>query len=263
MKLHRRVLRLDGREHTVITLRPGSRARYSTNHHHATWHVLTDQHGAAVLARLLWGLSFQRRPGTLVLIDRPSLDPNPFDATPADPIVLVNAPLTALTGRIARRLRRPVGPSEGTLRWHTPGLDRAVAASRARSQAIARREHQWNQDTWQPDIRAEQGRVDRIGGVLCLTAPPRQLRAWAVRTAQLGYWWYEGTDYAALEGRGPNGEVQIFRDYRQRVSVARVARRETLTTLPPADRNPLIWAHLDAVRARSSGPQPCSTEATN
>ena len=39
MKVHRRTVRLDGPEHTVITLRPGSRARYSTNHYHGTWHV--------------------------------------------------------------------------------------------------------------------------------------------------------------------------------------------------------------------------------
>jgi hypothetical protein len=268
MKLHRRLVRLDGREHTVITLRPGARARYSTNYHHQTWHVLSDQHGAAVLARLLWGLSYQRRPGTLVLIDRPSLDPNPFDATPADPIVLISTPLTNLTSGLARSLPRMLpltSPPEGTVRWHTPGLDPAVATSRARSAAIARREYDWNQPAWQPPVRAGLARVERIGGVLALIAPPERLRTWAVNAAQLGDWWHDGTDYTELDstGVGPrrrDGEIQIFRDYHRRVRTARVARREILAGQPrqlsPADVNPLIWNHLDAVRARNTPARP-------
>jgi len=258
MKLHRRRIRLDGREHTVITLRPGSRARYSTNYYHETWHVLSDQHGAAVLARLLWGLSFQRRPGTLVLIDRPALDPNPFDAAPANPIVLACAPLTNLTGAAARSLCRLLPlttPPEGTVRWHTPGLDTAVSAARTR--AIQRGECQWDQRVWEPPVRATLARVDRMGGVLALIAPPEQLRNWAVHTATLGDRWHKGMDYTELDttaGSPRDGEVQIFRDYRRRVSVARVARREILTPerghLPPAEVDPMIWGHLATVRAR-------------
>src|SRR5215467_6778077 len=101
LKLHRRLMRLDGRDYTVITLRPGTDARFSTNYFHDTWHVLSDWHGARLLGRLLWGLAYQRVPGTLVLIDRPFLDPNPFDAEPADPIVLVPARLTTLAGPAA------------------------------------------------------------------------------------------------------------------------------------------------------------------
>ncbi|MEU6751036.1 hypothetical protein ABZ914_32875, partial [Spirillospora sp. NPDC046719] len=97
MKLHRRTLRLGGREHTVIGLRPATKAGFSTNLFHETWHVLSDQHGARVLARLLWGLAYQSRPGTLLVIDRPFLTPTPFDADPADPIVLVPAWHTPFT----------------------------------------------------------------------------------------------------------------------------------------------------------------------
>jgi hypothetical protein len=263
MKLHRRPVRLDGREYTVITLRRGTRARWSTNRCHQTWHILSGQHGAQVLARLLWGLAFQRRPGTLVLIDRPFLDSNPFDAEPADPIVLIPAQLTNLTGRAARGLRRQLPlstPPAGTVRWHTPGLDSAVAAGRARSQAIQRHEYNWSQQRWQPDPCEHLVRVDRVGGLLALIAPPEQLRVWAVHTARLGDWWHHGMDYTELEasGEGPcreDGEVQIFRDYHQRVSAARVARREIRARLgrqpPPADLNPMIWNHLSAVRARN------------
>jgi hypothetical protein len=63
LKLHRRRLRLDGREHTVITLRPGTDARFSTNRHHETWHVLSDRGGARLLGRLLWGCPTSGSPG--------------------------------------------------------------------------------------------------------------------------------------------------------------------------------------------------------
>ena len=53
-----------GRDHTAMTLRPVAQARFSTNYFHETWHLLSDGHGAQVLARLLWGLSYQARPGT-------------------------------------------------------------------------------------------------------------------------------------------------------------------------------------------------------
>jgi hypothetical protein len=53
---------------------------------------------------------------------------------------------------------------------------------------------------------------------------------------------YWGMDYREVDY--PNGEVQIFRDYRRRVSAARVARREVLAdlsvALPPNSLNPLI-----------------------
>jgi hypothetical protein len=56
MKLHRRELRLDGRWYTVVTMRPGTDARFSTNRHHGTWHVLSDWHGARLLGLnpLIW-----------------------------------------------------------------------------------------------------------------------------------------------------------------------------------------------------------------
>ena len=201
-----------------------------------------------------------------MVIDRPSLDPNPFDGTPADPIALVCAPLTNLTGAVARNLRRQLpltAPPDSTVRWHTPGLDPAVAANRARTRAIERREHHWNQDVWQPDIRGDLVRVDRVGGVLTMIAPPEQLRSWAVHTARLGDWWHNGMDYTDLDstrdgGHRRDGEVQIFRDYRQRVGAAQVACREILARkcrqLPPADLNPVIWDHLDTVRARNTRP---------
>ena len=51
LKLHRHAVQLDGRRFTVITLRPGTGARFASNYYHRTWHVLSDLHGARVLGR--------------------------------------------------------------------------------------------------------------------------------------------------------------------------------------------------------------------
>lgn len=237
MKLHRRAVRLDGRPYTVVTLRPGTDARFSTNYFHDTWHLLSDWRGARLLGRLLWGLAYQRVPGTLVLIDGPFLDPNPFDAEPADPIALVPAHLTALTTTAARALRhrRWSGPPDGTVRWHTHGLDAAIAALSLAGGPRGRPE-----------------RVARIGGVVVLSAMPETMARLAISVYRLGDWAYFGMDYA--ETHGWTGEVQVFADYRRRVSAARVARREILTevgaALPPAHLRPLIWRRGTAVRQR-------------
>jgi len=228
LKLHRRQLRLDGRQYTVVTLRPGTDARFSTNHFHDTWHVLSDWHGARLLGRLLWGLAYQRVPGTLVLVDRPFLDPNSFDAEPADPIALVPALLTPLTAKAARDLRRRLpleGPADGTVRWRAHGLDAAIARRRA-WRDLPR--GAWRAP-WIPP-RGFQERVDRIGGLVTFTAIPEVLKENAAYIATLGDYHWRGMAYAEIDW--PHGEVQIFRDYRRRVSAARVARREVLADLP-------------------------------
>jgi hypothetical protein len=254
LKLHRRRLRLDGREYTVVSLRSGTDARFSTNHYHGTWHVLSDWHGARLLGRLMWGLSYQRMPGTLVLIDRPFLDPNPFDAEPADPIALVPALITPFTAKAARELRRQLplrGSPDGTVRWQTHGLDTAVADLRA-----------WHElppgvdDNGWTDTRGFQQRVSRLGGVVTMAAVPAVLRSVATHVYRLGARGsFEGMDYIELDWPENQGEVQVFRDYRSLVSAARVARREILAECPaetpdPETLRPLIWDRGAVVRQR-------------
>ncbi len=204
------------------------------------------------------GLSYQRQPGTLVLIDLPQLDPNPFDAEPADPIALVPARLTAFTTDAVRALRSRLPlrtPPEGTVRWQTPGLDPAVADVRAwradRGHTIAR--------PYQRPVDTTAARIDRRGGLLVCSATASLLRSWAVAVAQLGDYWYRGMDYTPLDIPpqyycGPDGEVQVFRDYRQRVAATRRARGEVLAAqqepLDPEQLAPLIWARAEAVRSR-------------
>jgi hypothetical protein len=244
VKLHRHVVACGGRDYTVITLRPGAYARFSDNYYHGTWHILSDWHGARALGRLLWGLAYQRVPGTLVLIDRPQLDPSPFSGEPADPIALVPSRITSLSDRAARdlRARLPLTRPTGTVRWQTHGLDLAIAAG----------------DTWWRGRRPSDSRITRSGGLITFAGTPGVLRDWAVAVYQLGeYCSPNGMDYLYL-GDGScwgDGELQIFRDYRRRVSAATQARREVLATiprqLPPSNVEPLIWERAGSIRRRN------------
>jgi hypothetical protein len=206
--------------------------------------VLSGLRGSRLLAHLLWGLAYQRVPGTLVVIGAPSLDPDPFDARPSDPVAVVPTMLTTLGAQAARQLRRrlPLGRPAGTVRWHTPGLAPAVTADRHE------RERPPGQRPWYPPPDARH-RISRTGGMLTLTATAPELKSWAVAVAQLGDWLWDGMDYTDLNG--PDGEVQVFTDYTRRVSAARTARREILAgparTLPPADQQPLIWQRGTAI----------------
>lgn len=256
LKLHRHDVRADGRDYRVITLRPGTRARFSTNHYHQTWHILSDPHGAHLLSRLLWGLSYQRQPGTVVIIDRRFIDPNPFDAEQGDPVALIPADLTYLSARTARYLSRRVAASgavSGTVRWHTWGLD--LAANEWRTQ---RADGTWWQ-RWRPEDDVSRAEVESLGGVLSVRASSSLLRRWAVHVATMGDYMYEGMSYTELEGPKwelcrSAGEVQTFLDYRQQVSVAKTSRREVLATEDilggPADLKPLVWSRNAAVRNR-------------
>ncbi|QIS12183.1 TfoX/Sxy family DNA transformation protein [Nocardia arthritidis] len=243
LKVHRRTMRLDRRDHTVISLRPGTAIRFSTNRFHNTWHVLSDDRGAQLLARLLWGLSYQARPGTLVVIDQPFLAPTPFDADPADPIVLLPNWFGNLTATAARELRHRLplrGPSEGTVRWRSFGL---------------------SQDYWagRPDWRwrAERGTTSRRSGMIVL-APidPDECRDWAVDVARMNT--AERTSdhrYLGPWRHGYDGEVQIFRHFHQMVGVAARARRQVLDRPdgPPADPEGLryaIWAESARIRGQ-------------
>jgi hypothetical protein len=260
MKLHLRTLTLAGRTYRLITLRPGTDARFSTNYFHDTWHILSDGDGARLLARLLWGLAYQRQEGTLIALYGEHLWPTPFDADPSQPILLMPVPLTVPDAHAFRALkdRLPrLGPPDGTVRWQTFGLDQEVAARNAREGHFlipsrnqdARR--LWNQE-----------RMTLCGGWICYAAPLPILRDQAASVAQISSWMprfnmgYDAYHYLADQGghRHPgDGEVQIFPDYRRQVSEARVARREVRAESAYADPERLrqaVWDQRDAVAKR-------------
>ncbi|GAB3846819.1 hypothetical protein ACFPIJ_40020 [Dactylosporangium cerinum] len=253
VKLHRRAVWCDGREFTVITLRPDTDCRFSTNFYHDTWHILSDWRGARLLGRLLWGLAYQRRPGTLVLIDRPHLGPNPFDGRPGDPIVLVPSDLTALSVRAAQALRRRLplrGAPDGTVRWQTHGLDPVVAQRvpwDERPPGVQRAPI--------VPVRGPQPKIDRVGGLLMFAASAHDLRSYAPDVHELGRYAFRGMDYTEVES--PDGEVQVFNDFRHRVSAATAARRELraegVTGAGPGF-DELVWDRGTDVRRRALRP---------
>ncbi|GAB4584940.1 TfoX/Sxy family DNA transformation protein [Nocardia sp. IFM 10818] len=243
LKLHRRLVRSGDGVRTVITLRPGTHARFSTNRFHNTWHVLSDDHGARLLARLLWGLSYQARPGTVVFIDRRFLVPNPFDADPADAIVLVPGWCSGFDDDLARQLKGPFPRSNpaGTVRWQTFGLDRTLepAATDAWWNGYRHREHT--------------SHITRRKGLLILAPSTAvEARAWALQAADLDTSDRFGTDYFYLDrwNRGHDGEVQVFRRFRPMVNVAAQARAQVLSRADaPRDPATLRWAVWDEAEA--------------
>lgn len=252
LKLHRRAMVLDGRVHTVISLRPGTDFRFSTNRFHDTWHILSDWRGARVLARLLWGLAYQRQPGTLVVIDPQHLDPNPFDAAPADPIVLVPSDRTVFTHQSATALRRRLplrDRPDGTVRWQTFGLDPATAEV----EAWRERMFAGVDEHWAPPRGSY--RIERRGRLLVVAGSAEWLRDWAVGVALLGDDTCADMDYTYLGDSG-DGEVQIFRQYRRMVGSARQARAEFGEAAGPSPETasslqPRIWSRAAEIRRRA------------
>lgn len=220
--IHRVVLR-------VVTLRPQTPARFSTNYFHDTWHILAGNDGAVLFGRLLWGLAFQRQPGTLLLIEDSHLVPTPFDGDPPDPILVIPEGLTSvdddLLSALKLRLRRAPGLPR-TIRWHTFGMPAALQRDRMtlRSEAIG--------------LRAQRSRerMARRAGFVCYTAPPDILRSHALGIYRMHVWGGPLGGYHPLAEHGTHhvwwgydGEFQMIPGFADAVSAARVARREMVT----------------------------------
>ncbi len=218
LKLHLRVVPAGRTTLRVVTLRPATRARFSSNHFHETWHVLTDRAGAFVLARLLWGLSFQRVAGTVVLIDGAHLVPTPFEADPAPPVLLVPPWLTHVDDATLRALRpqlRKPWPSK-TIRFHTFGLPGDDAAD----------ERHWKDPSRRRDEAREH--VELRAGFICWSAPALSFRETARRVYPMRHCRRMDYHYVAYAGLRPEGEVQVFRDFDGMRTAAGVARRSVL-----------------------------------
>lgn len=261
LKLHVRELSIGRRTYRLLTLRPGTDAAFSTNLFHDTWHLLSDLEGAHLLARLFWGLSYQWQPGTVLAIHGEHLHPTPFDADPSHPILLMPAGINRFDRDELRRIKDllpRLPPPSRTVRWRTHGLDRALEdPQRFRKENDL--EYWWGSRYAASEWTRE--RTDLCGGFVCYTAPPRVLREQAVSLHRMRYWeWLSGASdyhYLAERKRGPHadGEVQIFRDYRRRLSVARVARREVLAEsdrpLPPEPLREAVHHQCEVVSTRA------------
>ncbi len=223
LKLHLRVVDVGDYLYRVLTLRPQMGVRYSTNFFHETWHILTDEAGAKVLGRVFWGLSYQKAEGTLVVIDAPHLVTTPFDGDPADRIVIAPLGTSTETKRLralrAALARKP--KSDGTVRFQTWGLPREAD----RSWVESRHDYKLIEDLYDDE------RMDRRAGMVCYTAPPEILRAHGAAIYRIppDRWGaYHYLDWGRALQHHANGEVQVFTNFADRVSAAKVVRREVL-----------------------------------
>ncbi|HEU4536888.1 MAG TPA: hypothetical protein VFS00_22350 [Polyangiaceae bacterium] len=245
-KLHLRLETVGRRTYRVASPRPGCDAAFSTNYFHETWHVLSDPPGAAFFARLLWGLSFQKQPGTLVCVHGRHLRPTPFDADPSDPIVLVPTALTPVVAddlrALRERLRRP--SLHGTrLAWPSFGLEPALAERDAEVKA------DWRTQRWRRLRDAELLDVRRVGGCVVLAGPAAALREAALDVERMArgrtYAGQNAVDLGEWGARGSRsspGEVQVFDRYLPMLSEAAEARRRVLAEGEvPASRDELLW----------------------
>jgi hypothetical protein len=213
IKLHRRVLRLDDANWTVLSLRPGDPVVFATNRFHETWHIVGGLDAAALLARLFWALAFQRHERTFILIDRPFLVPNPNDSDPSSPIVLANSNLGTPRRHALDALHSLVpltSPSLGTVKLRTVGLDRALEDPAAYEDRPEQRAARFNPQQWREWM-------DRVHGLIVYAAPDAVLRQQAVMIAELPSYVRGGSAATDLAdqgwqpgGREVQGEVQVF-----------------------------------------------------
>jgi len=243
LKVHLRVFEIHRTTLRVVTLRPQTTVRFSTNYFHDTWHLLAGSDGAVLLGRLLWGLAFQRHPGTLVLLGDPHLVPTPFEADPPQPVLLVPDGLTRIRIDVLRalkvRLRRAPG-SPTTIRWHTFGMPAALEQERPRYEHAALRSRE---------------RMSCRAGFICYTAPPAILRTEALGIYRMHLSngsYYPLAEYTAKHWHY-DGEFQLIPGFDDDVSAAIVARREILDgdvrpLASEAERHAVYDRKYDALR---------------
>jgi len=248
LKVHRRAVRLDGLEYTILSPRPTEEARFATNSFHESWHVITTKEGAALLARLCWAMAYQRRERTIVLIDLPLVVPTPFDADQPSPIVVVNNDLGAFSRAAVNELRAKVplsNSSDGTVVLQTRGLDQALenpTEFRDHDQE-GQRQNQHQQRRW----------IDGSNGLVIIAAPPPVLRRWGVDLSVLGAWSHEGMSWKYLDYPAKVGEVQVLDDFDAMLAAAQAAR---IRAFPDAadrtlteDERSKVWADLTTDRS--------------
>ncbi len=236
--MHLRLVPIAGSVYRIVTLRPGTKVCFSTNFFHQTWHIVTSQQGSRLLARLLWGLSYQHHPGTLLLIHGDHLLPTPFEAERSDPILIARTGLTRIDPSVFRFLKgqlHRLGPPTTTIRWQSFGLDAALQDDAEEISPLKKETDLLRTDEGRQLWRQE--RMGRLGGFVVYSAPAQILRQQALRIHDLKVCKRrQGSrmDYHFLARESgshswiPDGEVQIFADYMDGVAAATQARREHL-----------------------------------
>jgi hypothetical protein len=255
LRLHRHTIGHGKRHYTVVTLRPSDPWRFGVRIDECTT-ITSDVAGTRLLGRLLWGLSFQRRPDTVLLLDAPHLVPNPYDGLASPPVAFVPAPLSTMDASAAHRIRRRrpgPRPSEGTLTWNTRSYPEAFAAHLARQRA--QRSGRGAAPTWTE--APKNPRVRAFGDFVAISGDAGALRWWALNVGDAGRSWY-GDESCAEPDSDFAFDVHAVRHFHRRVSIAGRARGEVLAEAgAPADPrllNERIAGRVEAVAAREPGP---------
>jgi hypothetical protein len=247
LKVHRRALRLDGLEYTILSPRPSETARFATSRLKETWHVVSDGAGAQLFARLCWAMAFQQRERTFVLIDMPLLLPNPLDADPSVPIVIANSDIGPIGPGALDALRSELPldtPSMGTVVLQTRGLDIALEDEAA----FHRRD---DQTTWRNEYQKRHW-IEGTNELLIMAAPPPVLRGWGVELSNLAKHPHPGMEWATyLDHPEKTGGVEVIGDFATHVDAAIAKRNQLFPDMSDAhlteDERAQMWAARSAV----------------
>ena len=249
MKLHLRVRTLGRKTYNIISLRPETQITFSNNRFHETWHLLSCPQGAKLLAHLLWGLSYQQKPNTFILLHDQHIETTPFEAARSLPIILAPHHLTVPNRDMLAALNKQhkhLGPSDKTIRWKSHGLhletDKAWKSERI----------PWSAYPWTRE------RMYVQSGFLVYVAPPDilRLRGEQLKNTHCPRPWEMDYFYVAEGDRGhewPEGEFQFFAQYKRKCSIARQARRDVIERCsmdPPQDQQQAIWKQAEAITQR-------------
>lgn len=256
IRLHRRTWRHEGRGYEVMSLRPGDPTRFSVERWQRVLLIRSDLAGARLLGRLLWDLSYQHRPGALLVLDPHHLAPDPFHGRPSPTVVFGLAPATVLTAATVRALRRPAlwrTRPDGTVGWRTASLAEAYAECRARQDArAAGTPVAWPHLPEQPDPV-----VLDAGSACAVLATAPMLRDWAVAVTGAGSYWHSG-ESCTEPCYGSGIDVHAVRHYQRLVSAATRARAEVLAApdrpADPAGLDCRVSRHAVTVAGRRPGP---------
>jgi hypothetical protein len=227
LKLHLYEVEVHGYTYHVLKLRPSEKVQLSNNYFHETWHLLAGVGGAEILAKLLWGLAYQKKPGTLLMLDTPHLTPTPFEADAPLPVIIALEGLARMDDDLLRALRRKLSHIKAptaTVKWQTFSLEGSEDLYKQSRPHDQEQEGLWRQE-----------KMSLRGGMICYTAPSLILRLQALSVRHLGKRLYFGSNYTYLAHgdwrprEHPNGEVQVFGDFEDQVSAAITARSQVLT----------------------------------
>jgi hypothetical protein len=208
MKLHLRVLKIEGKDIHIVTLRPETKAVFWVEYRHPIWRMYIEQDEGNLLARLLWGLSYQKHPNTMILLDRLHIQDMSPDVPPvtSPPLLILPTNLTSVNNSILSELKAKNiqnSPTK-TIRWHTFGLDKSLDEN-------AKVEEIYGMKLY------EQEKMFPCQGFVCYTARPPILRQNAKFLYDVHIDPQHGVAYWEMERPDNNkdisGEVAIYKDY--------------------------------------------------